>query len=163
MYPHFIFHVGLCPSYSTEVRNSWYLSIQAAKEMLYEYYEMLPEQHEITSCTQVPISLTHLCQWDCGVYFEHSHYSALRAAMELYFSHDICQTTGMLADKLSLKLKNEQMLEFLAPTSEFTMKRAWYCYNKESTLTTEATNKLESWKKDIQKSVSPIKIPSERP
>ena len=106
------------------------VQIDAAEQMLKDYYKMLPELYGDTSCTLNAHSLIHLTTYVriWGPLWTHSMFgfeslnghltsmihSKYRVAEQLSLSLDVNQTIGMLVDKL-VEVENEQTLNFLAP------------------------------------------------
>jgi len=107
------------------------IQIQAAEQMLKDFYHMLPELYGISSCTLNAHCLSHLAMYVrlWGPLWTHSLFgyeslnghltsmihSKYKVAEQLSFSLDVCQTIGNLADKL-LEFENKT-IDFLAPMS----------------------------------------------
>ncbi len=103
--------------------------IQAAEEMLMDYYNLLPELYGDKSCTLNAHSLIHLTQyarlwgplWTQSAFgFESMNghltsmlHSTYRVADQLVFSIDVHHTLSVLCEKLQA-IENEQTLSFLS-------------------------------------------------
>ena len=106
--------------------------IQAAEEMLKDFYSMLPELYGTSSCTFNAHSLTHLTMYVrlWGPLWTHSlfgfesfngHLSSMihskyRVAEQVSFSIDVFQTIGNLADKLA-QTETDRTIRFIEPMS----------------------------------------------
>ena len=114
------------------------VQVQAAEEMLNDFYHMLPELYGPNSCTLNAHSLTHLTKyvrlwgplWVQSLFgFESMNghivsmiHSRRKIAEQLSFSIDICHTVGILSDKL-LDTESDRTLSFLGPLSSNMMRK----------------------------------------
>lgn len=110
--------------------------IQAAEEMLNDYYKFLPELYGNKSCTLNAHSLIHLAAYvrKWGPLWTHSlfgfenlngHIISMvhSKAEQLSFSIDVCQTLSNLADRLC-EVEHESTVKYLAPlSSQFVQQR----------------------------------------
>lgn len=108
------------------------IKIEAAEQMLKDYYILLPELYGLKSCTLNAHCLTHLTTfvrlwgplWTHSLFgFESMNghitsmvHSKYKVAEQLSFSVDVCHTIGELADHLS-QVENQHTLDFIAPLS----------------------------------------------
>ncbi|SMN01744.1 hypothetical protein SPONN_11 [uncultured Candidatus Thioglobus sp.] len=112
--------------------------VQAAENLLADFYALLPELYGPTSCTLNAHLLVHLTMYVrlWGPLWTHSLFgfesmnghikstihSKRKVAEQLSFSIDMCHVLGSLADRL-FEIESEDTLQFIAPLSKHSFVR----------------------------------------